>query len=95
MRYPPVGPSSRAMPGGSTGDAAKTGRPAIPSARYSSLARHAEARAERQAADEHDHRLERERHRRERERNADLRGDGREHRDERDRARALGDLPRA
>ena len=35
MRYPPVGPSRRSAPCGSTGDAAKTGRPAIPASRYS------------------------------------------------------------
>ena len=43
---------------------------------------HAEPRAERRAAEQHDHRLERERHRRERQRNADLRGGGGQHRDE-------------
>ena len=35
MRYPPVGPNRRAMPCGRIGEAAKTGRPAIPAARYS------------------------------------------------------------
>ena len=62
------------MPCGSTGDAANTGSPAS-RRQIEHLAGHAEARPERRAAEQHDHRLQRERHRRERQRNADLRGD--------------------
>src|SRR5262247_795249 len=34
IRYPPVGPSNRSGPGGNVADAANTGRPARPAARY-------------------------------------------------------------
>src|SRR5262245_58735487 len=34
IRYPPVGPSSRAAPGGSVADAENTGKPAMPASKY-------------------------------------------------------------
>ena len=54
----------------------------MPASEIEHLARHAQAGAERGAAKQHDHRLQRERHRREGQRDADLRGGSRQRGDE-------------
>ena len=51
----------------------------MPSGEIQNLAAQTEPGAERGAAEQHDHRLQRERHGRKRQRNADLRGDSRQH----------------